>query len=459
MVMDLDRLKDIADKTVHFAVKQKANQAQASAFLVDSALTRFANSQIHQNVSSKSGGVAVKVVLDKRISTIRINSLGWRDIENAIAQAVKIAKASLPTKDFKSLPKPQRWTPLKGSYDKRTAEGDPAFRAERVKLAIETAHGKSPKVKAVAGYFSTEAVGFAVANSLGVSAWADMTEASMKVTVISRQGSSEGSSSTQRNSRRIKDIDPTALAENASEMSVHSLNAVKVEPGEYEVVLSPTAVSTLLLYAGFVGFSAVAYQDGQSFVKYSLNQQVFDEKMTVVDDAANPKTLHMIPIDGEGVPKKPLTLIEKGVVSEKSICYNSFYAGKEGKKTTGHARHAFAEYFGDSPTPSNMIMKSGNSSFEEALEDTRRGIFVNTVHYVNPVERTKMVLTGLTRDGTFLIEKGEISKPIVNMRFTDSLLSAFRNAPLIGKKLEVFGPATVPMVKMNKLKFVGVSAY
>ncbi len=459
MIVDLERLKDIAGKTVDFALKHNVSQAQASASIVDSALTRFANSQIHQNVASKSGAVSIKVVLDKRISTTCVHSLERKEIEKAVLQAVKIAKASSPTKDFKSLPKAEKWTPLKGAYDKKTAESDPTLRAKKVKEAIEAAHAKSPKVKAVAGFLSTEAVGFAVANSLGILAWAELTEASMKTTVISRSSLSEGSSSAQKHSRRVGDIDPTTLAEEAADLSVRSLNPVKAELGEYEVILSPTAVSTLLLYTGFIGFSADAYQDGESFVKYSLNQQVFDEKFTVVDDATNPKTLHMMPVDGEGIPKKALTLIQDGVVSEKSICYNSFYAGKEGKKTTGHAMPAFAEFWGDSPFPSNMIMKAGDVSFEEAIEDTKHGLFVNTVHYVNPAERTKLVLTGLTRDGTFLIDKGELSKPIMNMRFTDSMLSAFKDIPMIGKKLEIFGSTTVPLVKIKKLKFVGVSAY
>jgi PmbA protein len=459
MIVDLERLKSIAGKTVDFAVKHGANQAQASAFIVDSALSRFANSQIHQNVASKSGGVSIKVVLDKRISTTRVDSFERKDIEKAVLQAVKIAKASSPTTDFKSLPKPQKWVPLKGTYDKKTADSDPALRAEKVKMAIEAAHAKSPKVRAVAGFLSTEAIGFAVANSLGVLAWAELTEASMKTTVISRSGGSEGSSSAQKHSRRMRDIDPATLADEAADLSVRSLKPVKIEPKEYEVILSPTAVSTLLLYIGFIGFSADSYQDGESFVKYALNQQVFDKKFTVVDDAASQKTLHMMPVDGEGVPKNALTLIKDGAVSEKSICYNSFYAGKEGKKTTGHARPAFAGFWGDSPSPGNMIMKAGDATFEEAVEDTKHGIFVNTVHYVNPAEPTKLVLTGLTRDGTFLIDKGEMSKPIVNMRFTDSMLSAFKDIPMIGKKLEVFGPATVPSIKIKKLKFVGLSTY
>jgi PmbA protein len=109
--------------------------------------------------------------------------------------------------------------------------------------------------------------------------------------------------------------------------------------------------------------------------------------------------------------------------------------------------------------PFNMIADPGDASLEEMIAETKRGIFVTTFHYVNPVEPTKVVLTGLTRDGTFLIENGEVSKPIVNMRFTDSMLSALKNIPMIGRELEMFEVTTVPSMKLEKLRFVGVSAY
>jgi predicted Zn-dependent protease len=458
-VMVTERLKEIAERAVQYTMKQKVDQAQASAFLVDDALTRFANSQIHQNVAQKSGGVSLKVILNKRISTIRVGTLEEEEIKKAVAEAVKIAKASSPNKKFKSLPEPEKWSPIKGAFDEETANCEPKYRAEKVKEAIETAHSKSPEVKAVAGYFSTGSMAYAVANSLGVSAWADISVAYMKTTVISKSGTSEGFGAREKYSRRIKDIEPSLLAEDAAEKSVKSLNPVKLNLGEYEVVLSPLAVSTLLMFTGFVGFSATAYQDGQSFVKYNLNQQVFDSKLTVKDDARDSKTLYTVPVDGEGVPKKALELINNGFVSEKSICYNSFTAGKENKKSTGHAALPIGDYYGERSAPSNMIVKAGDATLEETIKETKHGIFITAVHYVNPVEPTKVILTGLTRDGTFLIENGEISKPIVNMRFTDSMLSAFKDIPMIGKQVEMLRITTVPMMKLKKLRFVGISAY
>ncbi len=457
--MDTERLRNIAERAVAYAVKQKVDQAQVSAFLSDTALTRFANSQVHQNVAEKSGGVTIKVILKKKISSVTVGTLEQAEIEKAVVDAVKVAKVSSPTKEFKSLPEPKKWSPIAGTFDKKTAECGAKFRAEKVKEAIQTAHSRSPKVKAVAGSISSGSVGFAVASSLGVSAWASLSTASMKTTVMSRSGDSEGSAAAEKHSRRIKDIDPAVLAKDAAEKSVKSLNPVKVDVGEYEVVLSPMAVSTLMMFIGFFGFSADAYQDGESFVKYSLNKQVFDDKLNVADDARDPHTFFSFPVDGEGVPKKALKLISKGVVSEKGICHNSFTAGKEGKNSTGHARTPLGGWYGEEPVPMNMVMSAGDATLDEAVADTKHGIFVNTVHYVNPAEPTKMVLTGLTRDGTFLIEKGELTKPIVNMRFTDSMLSAFKDIPIMGKKVETFRLVSVPMLKLKKLRFVGTSSY
>ena len=457
--MDTERLKEIAERTVQYCIKQKVDQAQVSAFLTDEALTRFANSQIHQNVAAKSGGVIIKTVLNKQISTVRVNTLEEEEIKKAVVQAVKIAKASPPNKGFTSFPKPEKWTPIKGAFDKETAECDPKYRAKKVKEAIETAHSRSKKVKAVAGFYSSESMAFAVANSLGVSAWASLSMASMKTTVISKSGASEGFAAAVKYSRRVRDIDPSVLAADAAEKSVKSLNPVKIDPGEYEVVLSPVAVAYLLMYIGF-GFSAAAYQDGQSFVKYNLGKKVFDSKLSVSDDAHDSKSLFAVPVDGEGVPKKALKLIDRGVVSEKGLCYNSFTAGKENKKSTGHApMPTGVGSWSDRPAPFNMIVKAGSATLEKAIAETKHGIFVNTVHYVNTVEPAKVVLTGLTRDGTFLIEDGELSKPIVNMRFTDSMLSAFSDVPMVGKRLEMVSATTVPFMKLEKLRFVGVSAY
>ncbi len=459
--MSTRQLLEISEKAVKAALKKGADQVQVASFIMDTALTRFANSQIHQNVATKNGGVAVKVITKKKIGTLRANTLEAKKIEDAVEKALNIARVSPPNKDFKSLPSPQKWTPIKGAFDPKTAACTAEFRADKVKDIIQKVHSKSTRIKAVAGSFSTGSSSFAISSSLGVSAYAQVSLASVNVTAISEATGSQGFGSEEQDSRFVKDLDHIHVAEEAAEKSVRSIKPIKIELGEYETVLSPRASATFVSFLGFMGFSATTYQDGQSFVKYHLGEQVFDKKFTVKDDSRDPWTLYAVPVDGEGLPKKPLKLIDRGVVSENSICYDSFTAGKEkGRKSTGHAPPPIMMFFGPMrPFPINMIAGSGDASMEEMIEDVKHGVFVTRFHYTNPVDPTKAILTGLTRDGTFLIEKGEISKPVMNLRYTDSMLTALKNIDMIGKELQRTGDTTTPAMKLKKLRFTGVTQY
>jgi predicted Zn-dependent protease len=459
--MSTKQLLDISEKAVRVALKKGVDQVQVASFLLDRALTRFANSQIHQNVASKTGGVAVKVITKKRIGTLLANTLDERKIEDAVEKALNIARVAPPNKDFRSLPSPQKWTPIKGAFDPKTAACTAEFRAGKVKDIIQTAHSKSTRVKAVAGSFSTGSSSFAISNSLGVSAYAQVSLASVNVTVISEATGSQGFGSDEQHSRFVKELDHIQVADEAADTSIRSVKPIKIQPGEYETVLSARASGTFVSFLGYMGFSATTYQDGQSFVKYHLGEQVFDEKLTVKDDSRDPSTLYAVPIDGEGVPKKPRQLIDKGVVSDKSICYDSFTAGKEkGRKSTGHSPPPILMFFGPvRPFPINLIAGSGDASTEEMVKDVKHGVFVTRFHYTNPVDPTKAILTGLTRDGTFLIENGELSKPVMNLRYTDSMLTALRNIDMIAKEPRRTGDATTPAMKLRKLRFTGVTEY
>ena len=180
--MVTERLLDTAEGTLKLALQEKVDQVQATAFLFDTALTRFANSQIHQNVASKFGGVAIKVVIGKKIGTLRVNTLEEKQIKDAVKRVVKIAKVTPPNNDFKSLPEPKKWASIEKAFDSETADCSPDYRAERVGEIINTAHSKSRIVKAVAGSFSTGSIAYAITNSHGVSAWAKMSQACLLYT-------------------------------------------------------------------------------------------------------------------------------------------------------------------------------------------------------------------------------------------------------------------------------------
>ncbi len=453
--MSTEVLGAVSEKAMKLALRRGASEAQAVTYARVEDLTRFANSQIHQNVSSVSSGLRIKVVIKKRIGDVQISALDSKSIELAVKDAVKTAKVSPPNEMFQSLPERKSFTPLKRVFDRRTAEFSPNNRADLARQAIETAHRKAEIVKAVAGSCLTGSASFSVVNSLGIDAAARVSLARLAVTVISEKNHSEGHGYYESCARDIKEINVDEVTLKATDTSVRCVQPQRLEPGEYETVIAPDAVTLSMYYLG-AGFTATSYEDGTSFVKYNLGRQVLDQKFDMKDDGRDMSTLFTSPIDGEGVPKRSVTLVHNGVVDEESICHDSYTAGKNNVESTGHAQTPFSESFQTGPDLANIVLSPGDSSTEEMINETKYGLYVSRFHYVRTVNRPQVIITGLTRDGTFLIKDGEISHPVYNLRFTDSLLKAYGNITMIGKEQERGMQATVPPLKVSKFRFTGV---
>jgi len=467
--MSPKRMLEIAEKLVDETIKKGADQAEAVAFLTDNALTRFANSQIHQNIASKIGGIIVRAVVGKSIGIARVNSLGFQPEKEAVEQALRTAKLVPPDKHFKSLPTPKEWIPIKRALDPETADCPPEVRADAVDALISEAHSVSPVVKAVAGYISTGMNAFAVANSLGVSAQAAYSLANLSTTVISEDGGRPSFSKKGDFSRRFKDLDAPSIGRETAENSVKGLNPSKLSPDVYEAILMPLAANVVLSSVA-EGFAATTWQSGASFVKHHLDEQVFDEKLTVIDDPRDPRTILAVPIDGEGVPKRQVKLITNGVVSEDSICYDSFMAVREGKESTGHSLLPLERSFevpsvartrptGSQISLENVVVSPGNSTVEEMIAETKRGVLVTQFHYNAMLSVTDLIISGITRNGLFLIEDGEVVGPVMNLRYTESMLSTLKDIPLISKELNRTQGMTLPIIKVSKFRFTGVTEY
>jgi predicted Zn-dependent protease len=188
-----------------------------------------------------------------------------------------------------------------------------------------------------------------------------------------------------------------------------------------------------------------------------------DPKVTIYDDGLDPEGLQ-IPFDFEGLPKKKVVFLEEGVAKE--VTYDSFTAGREGKRSTGHG---LLPPNTEGPVPLNLFMRGGESSLEEMIRSVRKGIYVTRFHYTNVVEPMRAVITGMTRDGTFFIEEGEIKSPVKNLRFTESILTALSRASAISRERRVCSEGTVysrrfvtgtvaPAIKVDGFNFSGVSA-
>jgi predicted Zn-dependent protease len=443
----LNLLKNVIEKS-------SADQTEAILLTEDSSLTRFANSTIHQNVAEKNGTFILRVVIGKRIAVVTTNILYPSSLKSSLKKAIELAKIQQPNDEFISLPEPQPISPI-STYFEKIRHLTPKKKATLVKDLITISKAKGFKAS---GAFSHGKVGLTVVNSLGMEAYQRYSD--LFVHLVVNKGSSSGYASFV--SRDPDQLNVFSLAEEAIGKASRG-EPIQIEPGEYEVLLEPYAVNELLSFLGYLGFHALALQEGRSFFCNAFGKKLVDERVTIFDDGSDPEGLQ-VPFDFEGVPKQKVNFFEKGTA--RGVTYDSFTAGREGKASTGHALIAPNTA---GPIPINLFMEAGDSSLDEMVKSMRKGIYVTRFHYTNVVEPMKAVITGMTRDGTFLIEEGEIKRPIHNLRFTESILKALSRIRAISKDRKVCSEGTVysrrfvtgtvvPAIKVDGFNFSGVSA-
>jgi predicted Zn-dependent protease len=411
-----------ARKIVDFAIRQsRADQIEVSLTNQNQALTRFANNYIHQNVSESDSSISIRVVFGKKVGTASTNSLELKKIKETVAWAERTAHFQKENIDFVSLPKAKHdaYLPAK-TYTKLTNEYSDTDRAHAVAAIVEVARSNS------LNSFGSVSNGFAeicIGNSLGVFAYSLAGDVFCNIVMA-------GENSTgyvQSGSRDIRDIDFRQLAETAARKAFASGNPDEINPGKYVTIFEPLAVSEFLSYMAYYAFNGKMFQEGRSFLTGKLGSKVVDERITVVDDPLS-STGFSFPFDFEGVPKRRLVLIDKGWA--KNVVYDSLTAFKEEKRSTGHALGA-PNPFG--PVPLNLVMKSGNESLSDMISKTERGIFVTRFHYTNVIDPLRLTFTGMTRDGTFLIDQGKITKGIKNLRFTENIIDVLNRVEALSK--------------------------
>ncbi|MDP3013267.1 MAG: metallopeptidase TldD-related protein, partial [Candidatus Subteraquimicrobiales bacterium] len=253
----------------------------------------------------------------------------------------------------------------------------------------------------------------------------------------------------------IREVNVEDLAKKACDKALKGKNTVTIKPGAYTVILEPNAVADMLVFLSYVGFSALSVQEKRSFMCGRFGEKVTGENITLWDDALSTETIG-VPFDFEGVPKEKVVLIENGIA--RNVVYDSYTANLEGKESSGHAL-LYPNLYG--PQAANLFLQKGNSNFKEMVKSTKEGILVTRFHYTNIEDPMKTTLTGVTRDGTFLIENGEITKGIKNLRFTQSILEALANVEMISKETALkegfFGVVKVPALKIGRFNFTGLT--
>jgi len=414
----------------------------------DSYLTRFSQNHIHQNVGESNASLQIKVHLGKRVGSAGTNVLSEEGIRLALEQAAAAAAVQRENPELPGLPEPRDIPDLETCIP-RTVEFSAEQRADAVGEIISQARSRG---STAAGAFSTGVREIGVAHSEGLRAYTQLTSASLSTVVMSDDSSGYAAAA----SRDVDQIDAGAVGRRAVEKCESGRHAVALEPGEYTAILEPEAAAELVSYVSRLGFSALAVQEGRSFVCDRLGDKVVGDNISIWDDGLDTRGL-ALPFDFEGVPKSKVHLLENGTASQ--LLYDMRTAARAGRDSTGHA----TPYAAFGPMAFNLFMAPGDSSLEEMIASTERGVLVTRFHYTNPVHPKRVIITGMTRDGTYLIEKGKVVSAIKNLRFTQSFLDALNNVEAISRDTRLiggfFGGSVVPALKVARFAFTGATEH
>jgi predicted Zn-dependent protease len=440
----------LAEEVVRQAVAAGATEAEALVVAGESALTRFANSEIHQNVASTEVAVNLRVAHGRRVGVASSGRLDAEGIRALVERAEAIAANVEELEDWAGLPEPAGAAPdpLAAAWSDGTAGATPKLRADGARAVIAAADARD--VTAF-GSFATDAEAIAVANSHGIRAAERRTSSQLLIVTM---GPDNGTGYAEECAVDATTIDAAALGREAAERGRASASPVDIAPGDYPVVLHHYAVVDLLDMLGYLGFSALAVQEDRSF--FERGRRIGSPLVTITDDGRDPGGLPM-GFDAEGVPKERLSLLDAGVC--RDLAYDAQTAGREGRRSTGHGLPAPNSY---GPFPTNMVMSPGGASFDELIGGLDRGLLVTRFHYTNPVHSKKVIITGMTRDGTFLVEGGRIVGPVRNLRFTMSYLDALAGVEAVSRERRclrgMMGGSLVPSVRISSFSFTGATA-
>jgi len=412
------------------------------------ALTRFANNGIHQHVAEQGLVISIRTVAQGRSARVTTN----KNDEDAFGAAIDdcLSLASHQPADSKLLPLlgRQRYRPVR-RFDERTASLAAEERARAVKSACQLAEKRG---QVAAGIFASGQNQSVLVNSRGLASAYRHTSATFSVTM--QQGSA--ASWAKANSPNVGTFHPLELARIASEKAARAENPIELEPGRYTVILEPSAVLDL---AGFLfyDFAATAVADKRSCFAGRVGKAIFGKNITIVDDVYHPQQCGA-PFDGEGVPRQRVVLVDRGVVT--SLVYSRRSAKEARRRPTGHGFPLPNEY---GEAPFNLVFVGGQTPVEEMVRRTERGLLVTRFWYIREVDPYEKVMTGMTRDGLFLVEKGKIVAAVRNFRFNQSVLEMLRNVECLGPAERATGEEAfemvVPPMKIRDFHFSEVTKF
>lgn len=415
----------------------KAEECEVSLQGSEGGNIRYARNAVSTAGDISTMSLGISSTFAKKTGTATINEFDDASLEKVVRRSEELAQLAPPNPEYVSLEGPKTFKEAK-TYNATTAAVNPDIRADAVLKSLNVA--KEAKLEA-AGFLENTTGFRAIMNSKGLFAYNTSTDVSFSVTTRNQAGT--GSGYVEQSYNDISKLDTLTLTKIAAGKANGSAGARAIEPGKYTVILEPLAVSGMLSYM-FNGFDARSAEEGRNFMSKKgggtrLNEQLFGENINIYSDPFNPD-LPGNTWSGDGLPIERTPWVEKGVV--KNLAYSRYWAGQKGVKPL--------------PGSNRPIFTGGTASLEDLIKSTEKGILVTRFWYIRMVDPQTVLLTGLTRDGTFYIENGKIAFPVKNFRFNESPIIMLNNVEAMGKPQRSEN-MMVPPMKIRDFTFSSLS--
>ena len=460
-----DQASDIFDRIKGFSSADEVEVLFSGGCF---ALTRFANNTIHQNVAEENHVVSVRTAFGGRTARATTNKFDDDSLRRVVESSEALAKVQHPDPDL--LPVPDsgesaggadegvRSTQPPSRYFAETAAITPQVRADGVKKIVEVAQKHK---LSTAGIFSSSESVDGIFNSRGLSNWHAQTLAEVSITML-------GADSSGWQKANSPDVRNLRMAETAAQKAIDSAHPAEIPPGKYTVILEPSAALDIVGFM-FWDYSGMAILDQRSFLTGRIGSQLFGDNITIWDDVAHPLQTGC-PFDGEGMRRLSLPLVENGVV--KRVVYarataermkRSEHKDKAGPiASTGHGFPVPNE-MGEMPLNIVFATPQNPQTLSEMIASTERGVLVTRLWYIREVDPYEKMVTGMTRDGTFLVEDGKVKRGVRNFRFNESLIHMLSNVDAMSVPVRSCGEESfdmvVPAMKIRDFNFTEVTKF
>ena len=435
----------------------EADETEVVFFGLEERLTRFANNVIHQNVAETDATAVIRAAVGQRVGVAQTNDLSAAGLERAVAAAVAGARLQPEDPDYPGMPGPGSVDSV-AAFDERTAAYSPIDRARDVGVVCRWAEEADANAS---GAFRTAVHTFAVANSHDLFVHHLTTIADLTTVVMT--GDSAGYASGA--SWRVDEVDVPALGRAAIDRAIRGRNPQSIEPGVYPVVLEPYAVADIVSFLTHLA-GGMMVAEGRSWMTGREGEHLMSPQVTIRDDGRDPAGWPL-PFSFEGTPRRPVDIVKEGTVG--SPVTDRRWAAQAGAADTGHAlppTNPFSPWLNAStygPLPLHAMMEGGEATVEEMIAATDRGLYVTRFHYTRVVHPREAVITGMTRDGLFLIENGEVTTPLKNLRFTQSYVEALNGVEMVGREVHTerggLFAVRAPALKLSGFHFTGATTF